>query len=80
MSATGLLIAATVLNQPAYRYTLQPGEYEVLVRSVSDPTVNPFTGVWSLATGQAYSSCFYLAQILYPSTNSLLQLCYLLCR
>ncbi|MEL6383212.1 MAG: hypothetical protein AAFQ89_12335 [Cyanobacteria bacterium J06626_18] len=47
---------------PTATFTLQPGDYEVLVRSVSDPTVSPFTGVWSLDTGEAYNSCFYLVQ------------------
>ena len=45
---------------PVATFTLEPGDYEVLVRSVSDPTVNPFTGEWLLTEGQEYNSCFYL--------------------
>lgn len=44
------------------RFTLQPGEYGVLVRSVSDNSVTPFTGQWALRQGTAYNSCFYLVQ------------------
>ncbi len=44
------------------RFTLRPGEYGVLVRSVSDNTVTPFTGQWALRQGTAYNSCFYLVQ------------------
>ena len=44
------------------RFTLRPGEYGVLVRSVSDNAVTPFTGQWALRQGTAYNSCFYLVQ------------------
>jgi hypothetical protein len=59
----------TCPNQgPVATFTLQPGDYEVLVRSVSDPTVNPFTGNWALAQGEAYNNCFYLVES--PSPES----------
>lgn len=51
----------TCPNQgPLATFELEPGNYEVLVQPVSDPTVNPFIGTWSLTAGQAYDSCLYL--------------------
>ncbi|MEB3269204.1 MAG: tetratricopeptide repeat protein [Leptolyngbya sp.] len=54
---------------PVQTFTLEPGDYEVLVRSISDPSVTPFTGAWSLADGREYNSCFYLVNSLLPDAD-----------
>jgi hypothetical protein len=45
---------------PVATYEVPPGDYSVVVKSVSSDGVTPFIGSWSLAPGQEYSSCFYL--------------------
>lgn len=45
---------------PVGTYTVQPGDYDVVVRSLSDTSVSPFRGSWSLASGDEYYSCFFL--------------------
>lgn len=45
---------------PIGTYTVPPGDYEVVVRSLSDTSVSPFRGNWSLASGDEYYSCFFL--------------------
>lgn len=47
---------------PIGRYTLPAGTYDVLVESVSDSGVTPFTGTWELTGGDAYYSCFYILE------------------
>ena len=47
---------------PVGRYTLQPGTYDVLVESISDSGVTPYTGSWELVSGDQYSSCFFIIQ------------------
>lgn len=47
---------------PTATYTLKPGEYQVLVRSVGDRQVTPFTGEWTLSDGYQHSSCFYIVR------------------
>ena len=47
---------------PIGRYTLQPGNYDVLVESISDSGVTPYTGSWELVSGDEYSSCFFIIQ------------------
>ena len=49
-------------SSPYEVYRLQPGDYQVLVRSVSDRQVTPFTGEWTLTAGVGYSSCFFISQ------------------
>lgn len=44
---------------PVGRYVLTPGDYDVVVKAV-DGEVTPFSGSWTLETGQEYSSCFYI--------------------
>jgi hypothetical protein len=43
-------------------YTIQPGEYEVMVKSIGSRKVRPFTGNWALDNGNAYSHCFYIVR------------------
>ena len=43
-------------------YTLNPGQYSVLVKSIGQNTVTPFTGSWSVESGTTYAHCFYIVQ------------------
>ena len=45
---------------PIGTYELPAGTYEVVVKSISDDGVIPFTGTWELAAGEEYYSCFFL--------------------
>ncbi len=47
---------------PIGRYTLKPGQYDVVVKSSSDRGVRPFTGAWTLDNGTEYNSCFFIVQ------------------
>jgi hypothetical protein len=57
---------------PIATYTLKPGDYQVLVRSIGDRTVTPFTGEWNLLDRYQHGSCFYIVQ--QPVTNNPKQL------
>lgn len=48
------------------RYTLQPGEYDVVVESLSDSSTKPWTGHWALADASKYDSCFYIVTTYSP--------------
>jgi hypothetical protein len=43
---------------PIGRYTLAPGQYEVLVEDL-DPSIRPWFGNWNLLKGDEYYSCFF---------------------
>ena len=45
---------------PIRRITLKPGEYEVLVKSVSDDGVRPYRGSWTFKSGVEYSECYFV--------------------
>lgn len=45
---------------PLVEYTLPPGEYTVVVESISDTTVIPWLGTWTLSDGMQYYRCFLL--------------------
>ena len=45
---------------PVGRYTLQPGEYDVVVKSTANKRVKPFKGSWTMNSGSTYSNCFYI--------------------
>jgi tetratricopeptide (TPR) repeat protein len=45
---------------PIGTYEVPPGTYDVVVKSISDGEVIPFTGVWDLTAGEEYYSCFFL--------------------
>jgi len=47
---------------PVGRYTLKPGQYDLVVKSISDGGVRPFTGTWVLDGGTEYNSCFFIVQ------------------
>lgn len=51
---------------PIGRYVLPPGQYDVVVQSVSDAGVTPWTGDWNLVSGEEYYSCFFITQTLLP--------------
>ncbi|MBN1923096.1 MAG: tetratricopeptide repeat protein [Anaerolineae bacterium] len=48
---------------PIGRYTLTPGQYDVVVESVSDSGTRPWTGDWSLGRGNQYHSCFFIIEL-----------------
>jgi hypothetical protein len=45
---------------PIGEYIVEPGTYEVVVKSSSGGFVIPFRGTWTLEAGQEYASCFYI--------------------
>ncbi len=45
---------------PIGTYELPSGDYDVVVKSISDEGVTPFTGQWNLTDGEEYYSCFFL--------------------
>jgi hypothetical protein len=45
---------------PQSRYTLKPGTYDVLVKSISDEAVTPYHGTWTFESGAEYSECYYI--------------------
>jgi hypothetical protein len=45
---------------PIGTYELPSGDYDVVVKSISDEGVTPFTGQWGLTDGEEYYSCFFL--------------------
>lgn len=47
---------------PIGRYLIKPGEYDVVVKSITDRNVVPFTGTWALGGGTEYNSCFFIVQ------------------
>lgn len=47
---------------PLQRYVLKPGQYDVVVKSMSGRTVRPFTGTWQLDPNAVYSNCFFIVQ------------------
>ena len=45
---------------PIAEYIVEPGTYDVVVKSGSGADVIPFRGSWTLEAGQVYDSCFYI--------------------
>ena len=45
---------------PIGRYTLKPGQYDVVVESISSSEITPWSGNWNLISGEEYSSCFFI--------------------
>jgi tetratricopeptide (TPR) repeat protein len=45
---------------PIGTYELPAGAYDVVVKSISDAGVTPFTGNWEVGEGEEYYSCFFL--------------------
>jgi tetratricopeptide (TPR) repeat protein len=45
---------------PVGKYTLKPGEYDVVVKSTGNRFVRPFKGTWTMNSGSNYSNCFYI--------------------
>jgi hypothetical protein len=46
---------------PQASYVLQPGNYDVVIKSISSGSVVPFTGRWDLNFSGSYESCFFLS-------------------
>ena len=61
-------------NEPEYcpeegpigYYTLIPGQYDVVVESISENTITPWKGIWNLESGDEYASCFYIITTTQP--------------
>jgi tetratricopeptide (TPR) repeat protein len=51
---------------PIGRYTLNPGQYDVVVESIGDSGTTPWTGNWSLVDGDEYYSCFFVVTTVSP--------------
>ena len=48
---------------PIGKYILPPGRYDVVVQSVTDSGVTPWTGNWNLVDGDEYYSCFFITEV-----------------
>jgi hypothetical protein len=44
---------------PIGRYSLTPGDYDIVVEPIGDTGTIPWTGRWSLVAGDEYSICFF---------------------
>ena len=51
---------------PIGRYTLGPGQYDVVVETIGDQEVTPWTGRWDLISGDQYSFCFFIVTKILP--------------
>lgn len=47
---------------PLGRYRVDPGQYRIIVKSVGNSYVTPYTGNWSLTANAIYSHCFYIVR------------------
>jgi outer membrane protein assembly factor BamD (BamD/ComL family) len=47
---------------PQASYVVQPGNYDVVVKSMGSGSVVPFTGSWDLNFSGSYESCFFLSR------------------
>jgi hypothetical protein len=47
---------------PVGRYTIQPGQYFVVVDSISDSGITPWSGDWILESGGEYTNCFFIVK------------------
>ncbi|MEA4908973.1 MAG: tetratricopeptide repeat protein [Anaerolineaceae bacterium] len=45
---------------PTGRYTLKPGQYDVVVEAISGSEVTPWSGNWALVSGDEYYNCFFI--------------------
>ncbi|MFI7277953.1 hypothetical protein [Streptomyces sp. NPDC049879] len=46
---------------PSTTLSLPPGDYTVVARTPSDPSINPFAGDWPMTSGTGYQNCFYIS-------------------
>jgi hypothetical protein len=60
---TGYTPQACPETTPIGSYTLKPGQYEVVVESISDSGTTPWTGDWTLETSGEYSKCFFIVTV-----------------
>jgi hypothetical protein len=47
---------------PIGTYTVDPGQYRIIVKSIGDRTVTPYTGDWPLSANTRYNNCFYIVR------------------
>jgi tetratricopeptide (TPR) repeat protein len=59
-STYSLIGPSSCSEGPSETYTLIPGNYDVVVSSISNTSINPWTGSWNLLEGTSYSTCFYI--------------------
>lgn len=45
---------------PRITVSLEPGTYEVVVRTIDDSSISPWAGTWELANGRQYFNCFLI--------------------
>ena len=45
---------------PSRRITLKPGQYDVVVESISNTGVTPYQGSWVFRSGAEYRDCYYI--------------------
>ncbi|AFY82459.1 tetratricopeptide repeat protein [Oscillatoria acuminata] len=45
---------------PIGRYTVPPGDYKILVKSIDEYQVTPYRGDWNLEDSLTYQQCFYI--------------------
>ncbi len=51
---------------PIGRYTIKPGQYDVVVEAISASRTSPWSGNWNLAGGDEYYSCFFIVTTFLP--------------
>ncbi len=51
---------------PIGRYTLDAGQYDVVVESISGSGTTPWTGTWDLVSGDEYFNCFFVVTTFGP--------------
>lgn len=51
---------------PVGYYTLIPGQYDVVVESISENMITPWKGTWNLESGDQYASCFFIITNMQP--------------
>jgi outer membrane protein assembly factor BamD (BamD/ComL family) len=49
-------------------YTVEPGQYRIVVKSIGGKTVMPYTGDWTLNSNSRYTNCFFIVN--HPSSSS----------
>jgi hypothetical protein len=47
---------------PVGTYTVDPGQYRIVVKSIGNRTVTPYTGDWNLNNRTKYTNCFFIVQ------------------
>ncbi len=51
---------------PIGRYTLTPGQYDIVVESITDGGTTPWKANWVLTSGYKYYNCFFIVTYFFP--------------